>query len=86
MKTDNFMNDKKSHEVQLMSDLVDGIAKYYGLNQVRIFITLSLVGRISFKGLDVLEEMLLPVGEDDNIKLDFFLDLLFFVCFFIFFI
>ncbi|XP_039218866.1 methyltransferase-like protein 25 isoform X1 [Crotalus tigris] len=34
IKTDNFMNDKKSHEVQLMSDLVDGIAKYYGLNQV----------------------------------------------------
>ncbi|XP_007431353.1 methyltransferase-like protein 25 isoform X3 [Python bivittatus] len=34
MKTDNFMNNKKSHEVQLMSDLVDGIAKYYGLNQV----------------------------------------------------
>uniref|UniRef100_A0A8C7E2E8 Methyltransferase like 25 n=1 Tax=Naja naja TaxID=35670 RepID=A0A8C7E2E8_NAJNA len=34
MKTDNFMNDKKSHEVKLMSDLVDGIAKYYGLNQV----------------------------------------------------
>ncbi|XP_063165061.1 probable methyltransferase-like protein 25 isoform X4 [Candoia aspera] len=34
IKTDNFMNNKKSHEVQLMSDLVDGIAKYYGLNQV----------------------------------------------------
>nr|XP_056702724.1 probable methyltransferase-like protein 25 [Euleptes europaea] len=34
MKTDNFMNNKKSHEVQLMSALVDGIAKYNGLNQV----------------------------------------------------
>ncbi|XP_062989898.1 probable methyltransferase-like protein 25 [Elgaria multicarinata webbii] len=34
MKTDDFMNNKKSHEVQLMSELVDGIAKYCGLNQV----------------------------------------------------
>ncbi|XP_077195060.1 putative methyltransferase-like protein 25 isoform X2 [Paroedura picta] len=34
MKTDDFMNNKKSHEVQLMSTLVDGIAKYNGLNQV----------------------------------------------------
>ncbi|XP_015266938.1 PREDICTED: methyltransferase-like protein 25, partial [Gekko japonicus] len=34
MKTDDFMNNKKSHEVQLMSALVDGIAKYNGLNQV----------------------------------------------------
>lgn len=77
MKTDNFMNGKKSHEVKLMSDLVDGIAKYYGLNQVRIFITLSLWGWIPSKGLDVLDEMLLPVEEDYNIKLDFVLGLLF---------
>ncbi|XP_044310824.1 methyltransferase-like protein 25 isoform X3 [Varanus komodoensis] len=34
MKADDFMNNKKSHEVQLMSELVDGIAKYCGLNQV----------------------------------------------------
>uniref|UniRef100_A0A8D0DPQ1 Methyltransferase like 25 n=1 Tax=Salvator merianae TaxID=96440 RepID=A0A8D0DPQ1_SALMN len=34
IKTDDFMNNKKSHEVQLMSQLVDGIAKYYGINQV----------------------------------------------------
>ncbi|XP_048355400.1 probable methyltransferase-like protein 25 isoform X2 [Sphaerodactylus townsendi] len=34
MKTDDFMNNKKSHEVQLMSALVDGIARYNGLNQV----------------------------------------------------
>ncbi|XP_061495631.1 probable methyltransferase-like protein 25 [Rhineura floridana] len=34
IKTDDFMNNKKSHEVQLMSELVDGIAKYCGLNQV----------------------------------------------------
>ncbi|XP_053109848.1 probable methyltransferase-like protein 25 isoform X2 [Hemicordylus capensis] len=34
MKTDDFMKNKKSHEVQLMSELVDGIAKYYGLKQV----------------------------------------------------
>ncbi|KAJ6651391.1 hypothetical protein lerEdw1_020964 [Lerista edwardsae] len=34
MKTDDFMNNKKSHEVQLMSELVDGIANYCGLKQV----------------------------------------------------
>lgn len=34
MKTDDFMNDKKSHEVQLMSELVNGIASYCGLKQV----------------------------------------------------
>ncbi|XP_003221187.2 probable methyltransferase-like protein 25 [Anolis carolinensis] len=34
MKTDEFMNNKKSHEVQLMSELVYGIAKYCGLSQV----------------------------------------------------
>ncbi|XP_060101125.1 probable methyltransferase-like protein 25 [Heteronotia binoei] len=34
MKTDDFMNNKKSHEVLLMSTLVDAIAKYNGLNQV----------------------------------------------------
>nr|XP_020633467.1 methyltransferase-like protein 25 isoform X1 [Pogona vitticeps] len=34
IKTDDFMNNKKSHEVQLMSELVDGITKYCGLNQV----------------------------------------------------
>lgn len=30
------MNYKKSHEVQLMSELVDAIANYCGLKQVRI--------------------------------------------------
>lgn len=29
------MNNKKSHEVQVMSELVDKIAKYCGLKQVR---------------------------------------------------
>ncbi|XP_019398682.1 PREDICTED: methyltransferase-like protein 25 [Crocodylus porosus] len=34
MKTDEFMNDKKSHEVQVMSQLVDSIADFYGIKQV----------------------------------------------------
>ncbi|XP_072217682.1 probable methyltransferase-like protein 25 isoform X3 [Excalfactoria chinensis] len=34
IKTDEFMNNKKSHEVQAMSELVDKIAKYCGLKQV----------------------------------------------------
>ncbi|XP_048792498.1 probable methyltransferase-like protein 25 isoform X2 [Lagopus muta] len=34
IKTDEFMNNKKSHEVQVMSELVDKIAKYCGLKQV----------------------------------------------------
>ncbi|KAJ7329872.1 hypothetical protein JRQ81_016046 [Phrynocephalus forsythii] len=34
IKTDDFMNNKKSHEVQLMSELVDGLTKYCRLNQV----------------------------------------------------
>lgn len=29
------MNNKKSHEVQVMSELVDGIANYCGIKQVR---------------------------------------------------
>lgn len=37
MKTDEFMNDKKSHEVQVMSQLVDSIADFYGIKQVSIF-------------------------------------------------
>ncbi|NXJ98722.1 MET25 protein, partial [Corythaixoides concolor] len=34
MKTDEFMNNKKSHEVQVMSELVDTIANYCGVKQV----------------------------------------------------
>ncbi|XP_075065465.1 putative methyltransferase-like protein 25 [Mixophyes fleayi] len=34
IKTDQFMNDKKSHEVVIMSQLVDGIASIYNVNQV----------------------------------------------------
>ncbi|NXJ84785.1 MET25 protein, partial [Trogon melanurus] len=34
IKTDEFMNSKKSHEVQVMSELVDSIAKYCGIKQV----------------------------------------------------
>lgn len=34
IKTDEFMNNKKSHEVQAMSELVDKIAKYCGVEQV----------------------------------------------------
>ncbi|XP_068026634.1 probable methyltransferase-like protein 25 isoform X3 [Melanerpes formicivorus] len=34
IKTDEFMNNKKSHEVQVMSELVDNIASYCGIKQV----------------------------------------------------
>ncbi|NWX22749.1 MET25 protein, partial [Aegotheles bennettii] len=34
IKTDEFMNNKKSHEVQVMSELVDKLAKYCGVKQV----------------------------------------------------
>ncbi|CAM9994454.1 unnamed protein product [Bubo scandiacus] len=34
IKTDEFMNNKKSHEVQMMSELVDSIANYCGIKQV----------------------------------------------------
>ncbi|XP_010146794.1 PREDICTED: methyltransferase-like protein 25 [Eurypyga helias] len=34
IKTDEFMNNKKSHEVQVMSELVDNIANYCGVKQV----------------------------------------------------
>ncbi|NXU82773.1 MET25 protein, partial [Xiphorhynchus elegans] len=34
IKPDEFMNNKKSHEVQVMSELVDNIANYCGVKQV----------------------------------------------------
>ncbi|KFZ57621.1 Methyltransferase-like 25, partial [Podiceps cristatus] len=34
IKTDEFMNNKKSHEVQVLSELVDNIANYCGIKQV----------------------------------------------------
>ncbi|XP_065698942.1 probable methyltransferase-like protein 25 isoform X2 [Patagioenas fasciata] len=34
IKTDEFMNNKKSHEVQVMSELVDKIANHCGIKQV----------------------------------------------------
>ncbi|XP_053918460.1 probable methyltransferase-like protein 25 isoform X2 [Cuculus canorus] len=34
VKTDEFMNNKKSHEVQMMSELVDKIVNYCGIKQV----------------------------------------------------
>ncbi|KFO96116.1 Methyltransferase-like 25, partial [Calypte anna] len=34
IKTEEFMNNKKSHEVQVMADLVDKIANYCGIKQV----------------------------------------------------
>ncbi|NWV44011.1 MET25 protein, partial [Grantiella picta] len=34
IKLDEFMNNKKSHEVQVMSELVDNIANYCGIKQV----------------------------------------------------
>nr|XP_028601418.1 methyltransferase-like protein 25 isoform X2 [Podarcis muralis] len=47
IKTDDFMNNKKSHEVQLMSELVDGIAKYYGLNQDCVMVGLHTCGDLA---------------------------------------
>lgn len=35
IKPDEFMNNKKSHEVQVMSELVDRLANYCGIKQVR---------------------------------------------------
>jgi len=37
VKPDEFMNLKKSHEVQAMSELISSIADYYGIKQVREF-------------------------------------------------
>ncbi|XP_075788645.1 putative methyltransferase-like protein 25 isoform X4 [Pelodiscus sinensis] len=34
IKTDEFMNNKKSHEVQVMSELIDSIANFCGVKQV----------------------------------------------------
>ncbi|NXB78044.1 MET25 protein, partial [Donacobius atricapilla] len=34
IKPDEFMNNKKSHEVQVMSELIDSIANYCGIKQV----------------------------------------------------
>ncbi|XP_068132954.1 probable methyltransferase-like protein 25 [Hyperolius riggenbachi] len=34
IRTDQFMNDKKSHEVVIMAKLVEGIANYYQIKQV----------------------------------------------------
>ncbi|XP_067415977.1 probable methyltransferase-like protein 25 [Emydura macquarii macquarii] len=34
MKTDEFMNNKKSHEVQIMSELIHSIANFCGIKQV----------------------------------------------------
>lgn len=36
MKPDEFMNLKKSHEVQAMSELISSIADYFGIKQVTI--------------------------------------------------
>lgn len=37
VKPDEFMNLKKSHEVQAMSELISSIADYCGIKQVRVF-------------------------------------------------
>lgn len=37
VKLDEFMNLKKSHEVQAMSELICSVADYYGVKQVRVF-------------------------------------------------
>lgn len=38
LKPHEFMNVKKSHEVQAMSELISSIADYYGVKQVRVLI------------------------------------------------
>lgn len=37
VKPDEFMNLKKSHEVQAMSELISSVADYCGIKQVRVF-------------------------------------------------
>lgn len=37
MKPDEFMNLKKSHEVQAMSEVISSVAEYCGIKQVRVF-------------------------------------------------
>uniref|UniRef100_H0VJL5 Methyltransferase like 25 n=1 Tax=Cavia porcellus TaxID=10141 RepID=H0VJL5_CAVPO len=42
LKPHEFMNVKKSHEVQAMSELISSIADYYGVKQVRVLLPLFL--------------------------------------------
>jgi hypothetical protein len=48
MKLIEFMNMKKSHEVQEMSELICSIADYYGIKQASIFPCFSIVKILSF--------------------------------------
>lgn len=50
VKPDEFMNLKKSHEVQAMSELVSSIADYYGIKQVENFFVFSGVKISAFLG------------------------------------
>ncbi|XP_032299645.1 methyltransferase-like protein 25 isoform X4 [Coturnix japonica] len=53
IKTDEFMNNKKSHEVQAMSELVDKIAKYCGLKQDCIMVGLHTCGDLAANTLRI---------------------------------
>ncbi|XP_037741645.1 methyltransferase-like protein 25 isoform X2 [Chelonia mydas] len=47
IKTDEFMNNKKSHEVQKMSELIDSIANFCGIKQDCIMVGLHTCGDLA---------------------------------------
>ncbi|XP_073507718.1 probable methyltransferase-like protein 25 isoform X2 [Phyllobates terribilis] len=47
MKTDQFMNDKKSHEVVIMAQLVEALAKVCGVKQESIMVGLHTCGDLA---------------------------------------
>ncbi|KAM7128185.1 putative methyltransferase-like protein 25 isoform 2-T3 [Ciconia maguari] len=53
IKTDEFMNNKKSHEVQVMSELVDTIANYCGIKQDCMMVGLHTCGDLAANTLRI---------------------------------
>ncbi|XP_052630253.1 probable methyltransferase-like protein 25 isoform X8 [Harpia harpyja] len=53
IKTDEFMNNKKSHEVQVMSELVDNIANYCGIKQDCMMVGLHTCGDLAANTLRI---------------------------------
>ncbi|XP_041569135.2 probable methyltransferase-like protein 25 isoform X5 [Taeniopygia guttata] len=53
IKPDEFMNNKKSHEVQVMSELVDGIANYCGIKQDCMMVGLHTCGDLAANTLRI---------------------------------
>ncbi|XP_068026639.1 probable methyltransferase-like protein 25 isoform X5 [Melanerpes formicivorus] len=53
IKTDEFMNNKKSHEVQVMSELVDNIASYCGIKQDCVMVGLHTCGDLAANTLRI---------------------------------